>query len=263
MGLLKTPVGLEPCGESGVLCGSLLNDPIYCLCSIFIPGDILHSREIDIETIDSWGNEMHLIGHIVPEGLMLSNIVGIQVLLDLIQTCAKLHSSAVMALVDVLVNVLDSLDGCNPLKIDITTIFPDEVRTVRHYLAIVNLLSIDLECSSCIAMTKDSIKVLRKSCLILERLWRVLGALLCLLIHAGGCWIVNTTGTIDYELLVVVRFGPSTFKFGGTGFTRKCKCHEKQLKNLYPVICKFFVHLFVTLTLSVTSNLKVEGPHHF
>ena len=156
---------------------------------------------MDIETIDSWGNEMHLIGHIAPEGLILGNIAGIQVLLDLIQTCAKLHSSVVMALVDVLVNVLDGLDGCNPLEIDVTAIFPDEVRAVRHYPAIVNLLSIDLKCSSCIAMMKDSIRVLRKSSLISERLWKVLGALLCLLIHAGGGCIVNTTGTMDHELL--------------------------------------------------------------
>ena len=67
----------------------------------------------------------------------MGNIVGIQVLLDLIQTCAKLHSSAIMALINVLVNVLDSLDGCNLLEIDVTAIFPDEVRAVQHYPAIV------------------------------------------------------------------------------------------------------------------------------
>ena len=81
-----------------------------------------------------------------------------------------------MALVDVLVNVLDGLDRYNPLKIDVIAIFPNEVRAVRHYPAIVNLLSIDLKWSSCIAMTKDSVRVLRKSSLILERLWKVLGA---------------------------------------------------------------------------------------
>ena len=62
-----------------------------------------------------------------------------------------------MALVDVLVNVLDGLDGCNPLGIDVTAIFPDEVRAVRHYPAIVNLISIDLKCSSCVVTMKDSI----------------------------------------------------------------------------------------------------------
>ena len=144
-GLLKTPVGLEPCYVSGVLCGSLLNDLVQCLCSILIPGDILHSREMNVQTIDSWGDKVHLIGHIAPEGLMLGNVAGIQVLLDLIQTCVKFHGSAVMALVDVLVNVLDGLDGCNPLEIDVTAVFPDEVRTVRHYPVIVNVLSIDLE----------------------------------------------------------------------------------------------------------------------
>ena len=49
--------------------------------------------------------------------------------------------------------------------------------------------------------TKDSIRVLRKRSLISEWLWKVLGALLCLLIHTWGCWIVNTTGTMDHELL--------------------------------------------------------------
>ncbi len=37
--------------------------------------------------------------------------------------------------------------------------------------------------------------------MISERLWKVLGALLCLLIHAWGSWIVNTTGTMDHKLL--------------------------------------------------------------
>ncbi len=69
---------------------------------------------------------------------MLGNVAGIQILLDLIQTCTKFHGSAVMALVDVLVNVLYGLDGCNPLKIDVTAIFPDEVRAVRHYPVVVN-----------------------------------------------------------------------------------------------------------------------------
>ncbi len=100
---------------------------------------------MNVKTIDSWGDKVHLIGHVAPEGLMLGNVVGIQVLLDLIQTCAKFHGSAVMALVDVLVNVLDGLDGCNPLEIDMTAIFPDEIRAVRHYPAVVNVLSIDLE----------------------------------------------------------------------------------------------------------------------
>jgi len=75
---------------------------------------------------------------------MLGDIAGIQVLLDLIETSTKLHGSVIMALVDVLVNVLDSLDGCDPLYIDVTAIFPDEVRAVRDYPAIVNPLSIDL-----------------------------------------------------------------------------------------------------------------------
>ena len=52
VGLLKTPVGLESCGKSGVLCGSLLSDLIYYLCNILIPGDILYFKKIYVQIID-------------------------------------------------------------------------------------------------------------------------------------------------------------------------------------------------------------------
>jgi hypothetical protein len=106
-----------------------------------------------------------------------------------------------MALVDVLVNVLDGFDGCNPLDINVATIFPDEVRAVRHHPAIVNLLSIDLKCSPCITTTKNSIRILRKRSLISECLWKVLGALLGFRIHTGSIWIMDATGIVDHELL--------------------------------------------------------------
>jgi hypothetical protein len=53
---------------------------------------------MNVETIDSWRNIVHLVGHNTLKCLTLSNIGGIQVLLDLILTCAKLHSSAIMPL---------------------------------------------------------------------------------------------------------------------------------------------------------------------
>ena len=95
-----------------------------------------------------------------------------------------------------LVNVLDSLNRCDPLEIDVVAIFSDEVRAVRHYSAIVNLLSIDLECSSCITTIKKSIRVFRKSSLISERLWKVQ--------HFFISWSMQEPvglGTMDYEFL--------------------------------------------------------------
>jgi hypothetical protein len=156
---------------------------------------------MNVETIDSWRNIVHLIGHSAPEGLTLSNIAGIQVLLDLILTGAKLHGSAIVALVDVLVDVLDGFDGCNPLNVNVATIFPDEVRTVRHHPAIVDLLSIYLKRSPCITTTKNSIRILRKRSLISEWLWKVLGALLGFGIHTGSSWIMDAAGIVDHELL--------------------------------------------------------------
>jgi hypothetical protein len=45
-----------------------------------------------------------------PACLTAANIARIQIMLDLIMSCAKLHGGAIMALVHILVNVLDSLD---------------------------------------------------------------------------------------------------------------------------------------------------------
>jgi hypothetical protein len=53
---------------------------------------------------------MHLVGHDTPEGLTLGDISGIQILFDLVLASAELHRGAIVALVDVLVDVLDSLD---------------------------------------------------------------------------------------------------------------------------------------------------------
>ncbi len=154
-----------------------------------------------VQTIGSWENVVHLIGHGTPEGLTLSNVASIQVLPDLIPTRAKLHGSAIMAFVDVLVNVFDGLDGCNPLEIDMAMIFPDEIRAVRHNPAVVNLFSIDLKCSPSITTTKNGIGILRKGSLISEWLWKVLGAFFGVWIHARGIRVVNTTGIVNHEFL--------------------------------------------------------------
>src|SRR6266542_1343521 len=74
---------------------------------------------------------------------------------------------------------------------------------------------------------KDSIRVLSKSSMILERLWKVLGALLCLLIHAWGCWILNTTGIMDHKLLDQLKIALAGCLDWGTLQREDCLCAQE------------------------------------
>ena len=94
-----------------------------------------------------------------PKSLTAAHIACIQILLDLIIAGAKLHSGVVMALVHILVDVLDSLDRCNRLYIDVTAILPDEIPGVADNPSIVNLLSFDNMRLASVAMPGASIGV--------------------------------------------------------------------------------------------------------
>jgi hypothetical protein len=78
-----------------------------------------------------------------PLSLMSRHIARIKVLLDLIITGAKLHGDAVMALVDILVDVLDGADGGYALHIDVAPVLPQQVWAVADHPAIVHLFVID------------------------------------------------------------------------------------------------------------------------
>jgi hypothetical protein len=103
---------------------------------------------------------MHLIGLDTPVTLALSNVTGIQILLDLILAMTELHSDPIVALVDVLVNVLYGLDGCDTLDIDVAAVLPEQIWIVGNYPAIINLLPIVLKSSSSITTSENSIGVL-------------------------------------------------------------------------------------------------------
>jgi hypothetical protein len=62
-----------------------------------------------------------------PMSFTAADIVRIQILLDLISASAKLHGDPIMALVHILVDVLDGLDRCNRLHINVAPILPDQI----------------------------------------------------------------------------------------------------------------------------------------
>jgi hypothetical protein len=63
----------------------------------------------------------------MPQSFTAADITCIQILLDLISASAKLHSGAIMALVHIFVDVLDSLDRSNRLHIDMAPVLPDKI----------------------------------------------------------------------------------------------------------------------------------------
>ena len=72
------------------------------------------------------------------------DIAGIQVELDLIFTCTKLHSCAIVTLVDVFVNVLDSLDRKDAFHVDVTSILPEPEAWIGNNPTIIDLMTSNL-----------------------------------------------------------------------------------------------------------------------
>ena len=78
---------------------------------------------MDRQTIDIRGLGMHCEFVDVPTGFNRSNVMCIKILLDLIPVLIEnLKGGSVMTLVDILVDVLDSLDRGTDLNIDVAVV---------------------------------------------------------------------------------------------------------------------------------------------
>jgi hypothetical protein len=132
-------IGLKPCCESGVPVCSILQSLLGSCMSVRIYDDTLLPWKVDLEVQNTGLMVLHLKEVKPPAGLAAADISGIQVLLDLICTGAKLHGGAVMALVHILVDVLDCLDRGDGLNIEMAAVLPDEIPGVADDPAIVNL----------------------------------------------------------------------------------------------------------------------------
>ena len=135
----------------------------------------------------------------MPKSFTAANIACIQILLDLICASAKLHCGAIMALVHILVDVLDGLDRCNRLHIDVAPILLDQVLGVTHYPAIVNLHPSNLHRPASVMMPGASIRVLSDNGLLSELLGKAFGALA--IDHARHIPIIFTARPMNHELL--------------------------------------------------------------
>ena len=108
--ILISSIGLEPSSESGipilisVKCILDSNIPVGIENNCLLLGKMnLKAQNTGIMILDFKKVE-------APVGFTAADIARIQVMLDLIMGSAKLHCGAVMALVDILVDVLDCFD---------------------------------------------------------------------------------------------------------------------------------------------------------
>jgi hypothetical protein len=125
-----------------------------------------------------------------PKSLTAAHIACIQIQFDLICAPPKLHGDPVMALVHILVDVLDGLDRCNGLHIDVALILPDEKPGVTDHPTIVNLLAFDKVRVASVATPGASIGVLSHHGLLPEALGKALRTFV--IDHAGCLGIVDT-----------------------------------------------------------------------
>jgi hypothetical protein len=133
-----------------------------------------------------------------PMSFTAANIAHIKILLELITASAKLHGGPIMALVHILVDVLDGLDRCNGLHIDVAPILPDQVPGVTHNPSIVHLLPANLNSPASVAMPGASIRVLSDGSLLLELLGKVFRAFA--IDHARCIMILVTARPMNHEL---------------------------------------------------------------
>src|ERR1700724_281151 len=119
-------IGLEVGGKGGVAAPCSLDNLLQRIDTIFIPCDHLLTWKVDLKVDDVGIDCMHLISHQTPKSLALRDVACIQIELDLILTLAKLHSGTVMALVDILVDVLDASDRADALDVDMAAILPEQ-----------------------------------------------------------------------------------------------------------------------------------------
>jgi len=150
-------VGFEISHESCVLCSCSVYNLLHCFRMVLIPCDALLVWKVDLKANNIWRGTMHDKVKKMPKGLTGRDKASIKILFDLILACPKLHSNTIMALVDILVDVLQGFDGGDALDIDVAMVLPYQISTVSHNPAIINLLSPDLKCLSSVTVSQTCI----------------------------------------------------------------------------------------------------------
>jgi hypothetical protein len=115
-------------------------------------------------------------------------------------TGVELHCCMIMAFVDIFIDVLNGFDRRNALNIDMTAVLPDKPFAVWYDPAIVDHLTMVFILCSSITMTKNRVRVLIDSCLVLKGFWKRFGAASIGIFDAWSIGIA-CTWSVDHILL--------------------------------------------------------------
>jgi hypothetical protein len=113
-------VSLELCHELGILVDGTICD--ICCFIARVEEDHLLVLEMHRKMIDCGAFLMHGELKDVPAYLRWTYVMTIDVIIDLIYPLSNFDCGQVMAIVDILVNILDSLYGGANLYIDVTVV---------------------------------------------------------------------------------------------------------------------------------------------
>jgi len=131
-------VGFKPSSKCGLALCMGIEHILYSALTIGIEDNSLPVFQVDLKAYDIGELLLHRKEVEVPHSFTAANIACIQVLLHLILAPAKLHGSAIMPLVHILVDVLDCLDRCNRLHIDMAPILPEKIGRVAHHPLVID-----------------------------------------------------------------------------------------------------------------------------
>jgi len=189
-------IGLEIGHELGLGAGGLLHD--FFRKGLIIEKDHLLFREVDGKVHNSWVLMVNPMPHESPDCLICTNIASIQVLLDLIRGFAKLHGSAVMALVYIFVDILDAPYSKGQLHIDVTYKEKEEEGHMGNHPLVVKLGTTNVMFPAIIPVMIRGVAITAKSCGCLEWFWKMFGALA--INHTGCIRVGRSTGAMGHEL---------------------------------------------------------------
>lgn len=152
--------------------------------------------EMNRKAIDIRGFLMHLELQEMPASFNRTNVSPIHILLDFIPS-SNTHSSTIMALVDVLMDVLDCSDRGTNLNIDVAIVLGSQMRIIRDDPGVVEDKALgvgmgDTVVRPCIL----GITIFFKKSARTERFWEMLLALA--IDHARSIGEVRTTGTMEH-----------------------------------------------------------------
>ena len=108
--ILMKSIGLEPSSQSGIPVCMLLKSLLKIAIPVRIKDDTLLLGKMNLKTTNPGLMLLDIKKVETPASFIAANIAHIQVQLDLILGSAKLHNGAVMALVNILVDILDHFD---------------------------------------------------------------------------------------------------------------------------------------------------------